>query len=542
MTLPPPARLRIQLDGQPLNVTAGSTVAAALASRAPGNSRISVTGEKRAAVCGMGVCHECRVLIDGQLRLACQTPCQHGMRIETVLEPATHAPGLASAAPPLDGHNSTCDLLIIGAGPAGMAAALAAAPSGRAIVLVDDNPAPGGQIWRDGPGVTLPDRARRQREQLARHTNIQLLCGTRVAGLAGRPGSSSLLLENARQGWVQHYGSLILCTGARELLLPFPGWTLPGVTGAGGLQALIKGGVPVRGQRIVIAGSGPLLLAAAQSARRAGATVVRIAEQAAWPALLRFSGSLARWPGKALQAAALFHPQYRAGSHVLEACGDGRLHHVRLSRGQREEQLACHRLACGFGLVPNTQLGQMLGCALNPHNGLQVDDLLQTCVPGVFAAGECTGVGGSERAGLQGAIAGYAAVGERAQAKRLVPALARWQAFANTLRGHFSLGAPVRALARPDTLICRCEDVPQSALAGCDGWIDAKLHTRCGMGACQGRICGAATHALYGWQPMPSRHLLTPTRIDTLAGLGTPDGQADVPDDDTPRPRGGSPE
>lgn len=526
MTPTPLARVRIQLDGQPVNVAAGSSVAAALAARSPGNSRISVTGENRAAVCGMGVCHECRVLIDGQLRLACQTLCQQGMRIETVLDPGTRA---ACSGAPLESHDDTCDLLIIGAGPAGMAAALAAAPSGRAIVVVDDNPAPGGQIWRDGPAVTLPDFAKQQREQLARHTNIRLRCGTRVAGLAGKPGSSALLLEDARQGWVQHYGSLILCTGARELLLPFPGWTLPGVTGAGGLQALIKGGMAVRGQRIVIAGSGPLLLAAAQSARHAGATVVRIAEQAAWPALLRFSGSLARWPGKALQAAALFHPQYRGASHVLEAGGDGRLQHVRLRRGRQVEQLACHRLACGFGLVPNTQLGQMLGCALNAHNGLQVDDLLLTGVPGVYAAGECTGVGGSERASIQGTIAGYAAIGELARATRLAPRLARWQAFANTLRRHFSLGPPVLALARPDTLVCRCEDVPQSALAGCDGWIDAKLHTRCGMGACQGRVCGAATQALYGWRPMPSRHLLAPTRIDTLAGLDLHDGHAPAP-------------
>ncbi|MFY0475762.1 FAD-dependent oxidoreductase [Achromobacter marplatensis] len=539
MTPAPLARVRIQLDGRPVNVAAGSSVAAALAARAPGNSRISITGENRAAVCGMGVCHECRVLIDGQLRLACQTPCQQGMHIETVLDAGTRA---APAAALLAGHDNTCDLLIIGAGPAGMAAALAAAPSGRAIVVVDDNPAPGGQIWRDGPAVTLPASARHQRDQLARYTNIRMLCGTRVAGLAGKPGSSALLLENARQGWVQHYGSLILCTGARELLLPFPGWTLPGVTGAGGLQALIKGGVPVRGQRIVIAGSGPLLLAAARSARHAGATVVRIAEQAAWPALLRFSGGLARWPGKALQAAALLHPQYRGASHVLEARGDGRLQHVRLRRGRQEEQLACHRLACGFGLVPNTQLGQMLGCALNAHGGLQVDDLLQTGVPGVYAAGECTGVGGSERAGIQGAIAGYAAIGELARATRLAPGLARWQAFANTLRRHFSLAPAVLALARPDTLVCRCEDVPQSALATCDSWIDAKLHTRCGMGACQGRVCGAATQALYGWQPMPSRHLLTPTRIDTLAGFGHLDGHAHAPNDNTLRSRGGSPQ
>ncbi|MGE8674854.1 MAG: FAD-dependent oxidoreductase [Achromobacter kerstersii] len=526
MTKTPPdcARLRIQLDGQSLRVAVGSSVAAALALRAPGNSRISVSGEKRAAFCGMGICHECRVLVDGHLRLACQTPCHDGMRVDTVLDPTPWARVPDRGA----GQHRTCDLLIVGAGPAGMAAALAAAPSGRAIVLVDDNPAAGGQIWRDGPAAALPAQAQRLREQLARHANITLLCGTRVVGLAGQPGQAALLLEDAREGWTQHYDSLILCTGARELLLPFPGWTLPGVTGAGGLQALVKAGTSLRGQRIVIAGTGPLLLAAARTAREAGATVVRIAEQADWRALLRFASGLPRWPGKALQAITLLHPQYRSASHVLEASGNGRLQRVRLRRADGEEQIACHRLACGFGLIPNTKLGQMLGCELDAHQALQVDDLLQTSVPGVFAAGECTGIGGGERSQIQGAIAGHAAIGELAQAARLAPDLARWQGFANTVRRHFALRSPLLTLARPDTLICRCEDVPQSALAACKNWIDAKLHTRCGMGACQGRVCGAATQALYGWTPAPPKHLLAPARIGTLAGVGAslaPDGR-----------------
>jgi NADPH-dependent 2,4-dienoyl-CoA reductase/sulfur reductase-like enzyme len=514
------ARLRIRLDGQQVSVAAGSSVAAALAARPPSNSRVSVSGERRAAFCGMGVCHECRVLIDGHLRLACQTRCREGMQVDTVLERGYETRDAIAPDNPAD-HDSHCDLLIIGAGPAGMAAALAAAPSGRAIVLVDDNPAAGGQIWRDGPGTTLPAPARRLREHIARHVNIKLLCETRVVGLAGLPGKPALMLEDTRRGWAQHYGALILCTGARELLLPFPGWTLPGVTGAGGLQALAKSGVPLRGQRIVIAGTGPLLLAAAHSARKAGARVVRIAEQADWRTLLRFACRLPRWPGKAMQAAALFSPHLRSASHVLEATGDGRVQQVRLSRADGEEQIACHRLACGFGLVPNTKLGQMLGCELDAHQGLRVDDMQQTSVAGVFAAGECTGIGGNERARVQGAMAGHAAVGELTQAARLIPDLAHWQGFAMALRGHFALHPSLLSLARPDTLICRCEDVPHAALVACQSWIDAKLHTRCGMGACQGRICGAATQALYGWQPAPPRHLLAPARVDTLAGLAS---------------------
>jgi len=418
-----------------------------------------------------------------------------------------------------------CDILIIGAGPAGMAAALAAAPSGAAIVLVDDNPAPGGQIWRDGPGAHLPPLARTHRERLAGLPNVRVLTGTRVVGLGDTPATDTapaLLLENGQQGWTQHCGRLVLCTGARELLLPFPGWTLPGVTGAGGLQALIKAGLPVRGQRIVIAGTGPLLLAAAHTAREAGAQVLRIAEQTPWSQLAGFGLQLARWPAKAVQALPLLHPALRAASHVLEATGTGQVQSVRLRRGTNEEELDCDRLACGFGLVPNTHLGQMLGCALNDRRGLMVDAVQATAVPGVFAAGECTGFGGSDKALVEGAMAGHAAAGDTTAALALAPRLARWQGFADALHRRFALSPALRDLPRPDTLVCRCEDVRHADLAPRAGWIDAKLHTRCGMGPCQGRVCGAAAQFLYGWTPAPARHLLAPARIATLAGCDTP--------------------
>ena len=418
-----------------------------------------------------------------------------------------------------------CDLLIVGAGPAGMAAAIAAAPSGMAITVVDDNIHPGGQIWRDGPGVQLPPLARQHRDALARHPHIRLLCGTRVVGLGGpaAPGDApALLLEDAERGWVQHCHRLILCNGARELLLPFPGWTLPGVTGAGGLQALIKGGLSVKGQRIVVAGTGPLLLAAADTARKAGAQVIRIAEQAPWQALAAFTLQLPRWPAKALQASTLLNRHWRTSSHVLQAIGQGQLESVQMQRGNSQETLACDRLACGFGLVPNTQMGQLLGCTLNNRLGLQVDSLMATSVPHVYAAGECAGFGGSERALTQGAIAGHAAAGDTARAQALLPTLARWQGFADLLHTQFQLTDAVRQLATPDTLVCRCEDGPLRDLQARTGWIDAKLHTRCGMGACQGRVCGAATQALFGWTPAPPRHLLAPVRIGRLAQFEQP--------------------
>lgn len=425
-----------------------------------------------------------------------------------------------------DGPRSKrCDFLIIGAGPAGMAAALAAAPSGMHIVLVDDNPAPGGQIWRDGPGVVLAPLAQQQRAAIAHHPNITVLCGTRVVGLGDRSAGAeapALILENAKRGWLQRSGQLLLCTGARELLMPFPGWTLPGVTGAGALQALIKAGMEVRGQRVVVAGTGPLLLAAAASARKAGALVLRVAEHSPWGALARFAMQLPRWPAKALQAPMLLHHALRAHAHVLEALGGQQLEAVRLARGKTgHETMACDRLACGFGLVPNTHLGQMLGCAMGQGGGLQVNAQMQTSAARVWAAGECTGFGGSERALVQGAIAGHAAAGDANAAHALQAQHRHWQGFADALARAFPLRQPALAsLAQDDTLVCRCEDVTHGELKQRSSWIDAKLHTRCGMGACQGRICGAAAQVLYGWTPQPGRHLLTPARIDTLAAAG----------------------
>ena len=407
------------------------------------------------------------------------------------------------------------DILIVGAGPAGMAAALAAAPSGANIAILDDNPAAGGQIWRDGPQAELPARAHQQRQALAGAANVDLHNGVRVVAV---PGARQLLLEDARQGWLVGYDKLILCTGARELLLPFPGWTLPGVTGAGGLQALIKGGMPVANERLVIAGSGPLLLASATTARKAGARLLRVAEQAPLTALMAFAAHLPRWPGKALQAITLSERHYRSGSHVLAALGSDRLEAVRLSQNGKVVEIACDRLACGFGLVPNTELGQVLGCTIR-EGALQTDAYQATSLANHFAAGECTGIGGSELALVEGRIAGHAAIGELGQASTQFAERRHWQGFADRLASTFRLDERLATLAAPDTLVCRCEDVPYSAMSGHASWIEAKLDSRCGMGACQGRICGAASAVLFGWQAPAARQPISPARIDTLLAM-----------------------
>ncbi|WP_017912264.1 FAD/NAD(P)-binding oxidoreductase, partial [Xanthomonas sp. SHU 166] len=327
------------------------------------------------------------------------------------------------------------------------------------------------------------------------------------------------------------YDALVLATGARELLLPFPGWTLPGVTGAGGAQALAKQGWPLRGRRVLVAGSGPLLLASAATLHRHGAQVLGIVEQASWRALAAFAAQLPlRWPDKALQALALRTQLagvgYHAGSVVLAAYGEGRVQEVELDGPRGRRRLACDQLAVGYGLVPNVELAQLLGCRLGrsgAHPCVAVDAQLRTSVDGVYAAGEALGIGGRDCARVEGAIAGHLAAGQDAAAQALQPQRRRARAFAELLQRQFALDPRIHALAAPDTLVCRCEDVPLSALQGHADLRDAKLASRCGMGACQGRICGSALTELglatraADFSDDGRRPPLFPARLDALA-------------------------
>lgn len=409
-----------------------------------------------------------------------------------------------------------CEVLIVGAGPAGMAAALAAAESGCRVRVIDDNPYPGGQIWRDGPQVALPEAAQRYRQALAARKNITLQSGCK---LVVQCGADRLAYEDAAGCGVIRYQKLILCSGARELLLPFPGWTLPGVTGAGGLQAQIKQGLAIRGERVAIAGSGPLLLAVANSVKQAGGEVVLLAEQAPLWRLATFAGGLWRWPAKLRQSFSLMPRRYRAGSRVLAALGQERLTSVRVYAGGRERTIACDRLACGFGLVANIELAMLLGCRL-ADDAVAVDHWQQTSQPHIYAAGECTGIGGSELALTEGAIAGYVAIGQREKADPLLGQRRRWRRFAAAVAATFALDEGLGSLAEPGTLLCRCEDVALEQVRDLPDWNTAKLSSRCGMGACQGKVCATAARHLLGWPLPPPRAPLTPVRVETLAALG----------------------
>lgn len=409
------------------------------------------------------------------------------------------------------------DIVIVGAGPAGLSAAIAAAGSGQSILILDNNPQAGGQIWRSGPIFPTPPLAEQMYQQIKALPNIALLYRAKIVAA---PFLGQLLVELENDSVNLFYKQLILCTGARELFLPFPGWTLAGVTGAGGLQALIKAGTPVKNERIVIAGSGPLLLASADTAQKAGAQVLYIAEQVHQAAVRQFAFQLWRWPAKIIQALSLPYRLYQPDSYVIEAIGDKCLERVRLQTSRGVIEIECDRLACGYGLIPNIQLGQLLGCTIE-DNAITVDEYQRTSQAQIFAAGECTGFGGSELSMLEGRIAGYAAIGQSEKVKNLLSQRRRYQRFADLLQRSFTLRTEVKKLARPETIFCRCEDVTFAQVRDRSSWIDAKLHTRCGMGACQGSTCATAAACLFEWSMSNSRPPLLPTRVKSLMAMST---------------------
>jgi NADPH-dependent 2,4-dienoyl-CoA reductase/sulfur reductase-like enzyme len=360
-----------------------------------------------------------------------------------------------------------------------MAAAVCAAEGGQQVTLIDDNPAPGGQIWRGGD----------ESEWFARLASVRAarMQGARVVAAEERALVVELADRVARVTW----DKLILATGARERFLPFPGWTVPGVFGAGGIQALVKSGLDVRGKRVVVGGTGPLLLAVADLLRSRGASVVRVAEQAPASRVRRFALGLPwnkLWQGITLRIGA----PYRTDCWVEEAL-PGR---VRLNRGGWVE---CDYAAIGYGLVPNTELAQLAG-------------------PEAVLAGECAGIGGVEKSLVEGQIAGHRAAGNIDAAERLRPAHQAALDFARRLEETFALRDELRHLAAADTTVCRCESVPRARLDGLTSWREAKLHTRCGMGPCQGRLCGPATEFLYNWRPDSVRPPILPARVATLMG------------------------
>jgi NADPH-dependent 2,4-dienoyl-CoA reductase/sulfur reductase-like enzyme len=416
------------------------------------------------------------------------------------------------------GHQ--CDVLIIGAGPAGLAAAYRVTQSGREATVVDDNPDAGGQIWRRERQKTSSSEAAVWFAKI-RNSPIQFINGARVYQQAAQ---NTLLAESTQEVSELTYQSLILATGARERFLPFPGWTLPNVMGAGGLQALVKTGLPIAGKKVVIAGSGPLLLAVGDYLRRGGAEILLIAEQASRASLAIFGFGLIGQTGKISQAMKLRRElsgvPYLNGCWPVAAHGIDRLKTVTLRQGSRTWKVECDYLACGFHLVPNLELAELIACRIK-NGSVIVDEFQQTSVADVYAAGEVTGIGGLELSLVEGEIAGLAAAGNQAAAKELFSLRDKQRRFAEVLNRTFQLRSELKRLVKAETIVCRCEDVTFERLQSSNSWRAAKLHTRCGMGPCQGRICGSAVEFLLGWKAESVRPPVFPVRVESMSSGGS---------------------
>jgi NADPH-dependent 2,4-dienoyl-CoA reductase/sulfur reductase-like enzyme len=408
------------------------------------------------------------------------------------------------------------DVVVVGAGPAGMAAAVAAARHCQSVALIESGPWVGGQLWRNPFAASTPRVGKTWFFRL-QSSSVRVFT---EATVVDNPCPGTLLIETPQGTSHIGWNKLILAVGARERFIPFPGWTLPHVFGAGGLQLLAKNGWPVRGKRIVVAGSGPLLIAVAAQLRKRRANVILIAEQTSLHKLMRFGLALPGLaPAKLLQAAQyktqLLGVPFKTSAWPVQAHGKQQLESVTLHSPHGNSVIPCDYLACAFGLVPNLEMPRLLGCKLN--NGfVQVDTWQQTSVDSVYCVGEPTGMGGMDRALVEGQIAGYAAADQKPKAKRLFKQRQRTHAFTHRLNLAFALRLELKQLTTPETIVCRCEDVTLKDIMSSDRWQAAKLHTRCGMGLCQGRTCGSALQFLMGWENDSVRPPVFPTRLETL--------------------------
>ncbi|KUO15657.1 FAD/NAD(P)-dependent oxidoreductase [Streptomyces dysideae] len=460
-------------------------------------------------------------------------------------------------------------LAVLGAGPAGLAATAAAASHGVRVTLLDAATRAGGQFYRQ-PAAEL----RARRPQALHHqwrTWERLRDGLRAYVTVGavrhltdhhvwcverRPSGGltvhALLGPEQEDPVEMRADAVVLATGGYEKVLPFPGWTLPGVVTAGGAQAMLKGTLALSGRTAVVAGTGPLLLPVATGLAAAGVEVPALVESADPKAFVHRTRALAAQPGKVAEgaryAAQLLRHRVRllARHTVVEAHGTDRVEAVTVAaldadgrvRPGTSRRIPCDTLAVGHGMLPHTDLAETLGCRLDGTD-VHVDDEQRTDVPGVWAAGETTGIGGAALSLAEGHIAGRSAA---ARLHGTEPDPRAWAAAAKSrtrLREFFAALGTVYAppahwteQITDDTVVCRCEEVTggtvREAVAelGAGDVRTVKLLTRAGMGWCQGRVCGPAVAGLTGCGLTPSRRpFARPVPLGVLARAGEHEDQ-----------------
>jgi NADPH-dependent 2,4-dienoyl-CoA reductase/sulfur reductase-like enzyme len=424
------------------------------------------------------------------------------------------------------------DIAVLGAGPAGLAASVAAARAGARTALVDSAARVGGQYWRhregdSGAGHHHWPVLRALRDAASGLDRLDLVAGHAVWHVERTPGRFTVHATVGREAREIRCRTLIIATGAYDRQLPFPGWTLPGVYTAGGAQALLKGHGVTVGRRVAVAGTGPFLLPVADALARAGAEVTGVFEAGSPTGFRRHLAAIAGNPDKLVEGAGylgtlLRHRiPYRTRTTVVAAHGADRLTAVTVARlgadwrvlpgtGQR---LDCDAVAVGYGFTPQLEIPLQLGCAtrLDADGSLvaTVDDDQRGSAPGVYLAGEVCGVGGAALALAEGELAGRHAAGatvgprpDRSVVARLRRRRSALRAFAAALHDAYPVRPGWTSWLAEDTQICRCEEVSASDVRrsvldlGATDARTVKLLARPGMGLCQGRVCGYATACL----------------------------------------------
>ena len=417
------------------------------------------------------------------------------------------------------------DLAVVGAGPAGLAAAAEASARGLSVVLLDDNPIAGGQYFRQPPAAlrrahsVSPDAEHRRAEALFRAIENPRVRHLSDAVVWDAPEPGVLAFTRGTESGRVRAPLLVVASGAVERAVPFPGWTLPGVLTAGGLQNLVKGQRLLPGRRFLVAGNGPLLLVAAHSILRAGGTVVSVADAAAMTGARRHAARLLAAPsllrrGLGYRTALLrARVSLRTSTTIVEARGADEVTSAvlapidpagRVDRS-RAESVEVDTVVAGFGLVPAVELPRLLGCRLhwNALRGGWIPERsadLETTVRNVLAVGDGAGIGGAEVALAEGRLAGLLAA---VRAGRSVPdreiarqraTLARLHAVRDAIATLWTPPRSFAGLLTPDTIACRCEEVTVADLTraigeGFDSPDPLKAVTRATMGRCQGRNC-----------------------------------------------------